>query len=150
MDRLARLEIIEELKQLKARYFYLLDTKDWANWRQVFADDAVLDISSHFADLPDPSVHNVKGADAIVADVSVKLKETITAHHGHSPIFNVTSETEASGIWAMEDNLFLPDGSRLDGFGHYHEDYVNIDGSWRIAVTKLTRIKLVYSAAGKS
>lgn len=150
MDRLTRLEIIEELKQLKARYFYHLDNKDWAGWRELFAPDAVLDISSHFPDLPDPSIHNVKGADAIVADVSAKLKETITAHHGHTPIFDVKNENEASGIWAMEDNLFMPDGSRLDGFGHYHEEYRNIDGTWRIAVTKLTRIKLVYSGDGKS
>jgi hypothetical protein len=138
MDRLLRLEIIEELKQLKARYFYYLDSKDWTRWRQLFATDAVMDISSHFPDLPDPSIHNTKGADAIVKDVSTRLQETITAHHGHCPIFDVKNETEASGIWAMEENLFMPDGSRLDGFGHYHEDYKKIDGSWRIAMTKLT------------
>ena len=27
---------IEEIKQLKARYCRLLDTKDWASWRSVF------------------------------------------------------------------------------------------------------------------
>ncbi len=146
MDRLLRLEILEALKQLKACYFYYLDSKDWERWRQLFTADAVLDISSHFPDLPDPSIHNIKGADAIVEDVSTRLKDIVTAHHGHCPILDVKNEDEASGIWAMEDNLFIPNGARMDGFGHYHEEYKNIDGNWRIAVTKLTRIKLVNSA----
>ena len=30
---------IEAIKQLKARYFRTMDTKDWAGMREVFADD---------------------------------------------------------------------------------------------------------------
>ena len=31
-----------EVCMLKARYFRLLDTKDWNGWRQLFADDLVV------------------------------------------------------------------------------------------------------------
>ncbi|MBK6739384.1 MAG: nuclear transport factor 2 family protein [Haliea sp.] len=34
---------IEAIKQLKARYFRTMDTKDWPAMRQVFCDDVVMD-----------------------------------------------------------------------------------------------------------
>ena len=34
---------VEAIKQLKARYFRTMDTKDWAGMRQVFTDDVVVD-----------------------------------------------------------------------------------------------------------
>ena len=36
---------IETIKQLKARYCRYLDTKDWAAWRTIFADDFLSDTS---------------------------------------------------------------------------------------------------------
>jgi SnoaL-like domain len=39
---------IEAIKQLKARYFRCLDTKDWAGFLAVFAPDAVIDASEAF------------------------------------------------------------------------------------------------------
>jgi hypothetical protein len=38
---------IEDVKQLKARYCRLLDTKDWEGFREVFADDVVTDHQCH-------------------------------------------------------------------------------------------------------
>ncbi len=32
---------IEQIKQLKARYFRLMDTKDWVGWRDLFTDDCL-------------------------------------------------------------------------------------------------------------
>src|SRR5262245_37696101 len=39
MDRMAELVEIEEIKQLKARYFRLMDEKRWDEWAEVFAED---------------------------------------------------------------------------------------------------------------
>jgi hypothetical protein len=36
---------IEAIRQLKARYFRTMDTKDWTAMRRVFADDVVMDTS---------------------------------------------------------------------------------------------------------
>lgn len=143
MDTIAKLAAIEELKRLKARYFYHLDRKDWAGWGDVFAEDAVMNVSAQFPDAPDPSVHVMRGRDTIVCSGRGFLGGTVTAHHGHTPILDVASESEASGIWAMEDNLFMSDGSRMLGYGHYEEEYRRADGSWRIARTKLTRIRVI-------
>jgi hypothetical protein len=45
IDPVARLIAIEEIKQLKARYFRCMDTKDFVGLRTVFADDATFDAS---------------------------------------------------------------------------------------------------------
>ena len=42
---------VEAIKQLKARYFRTMDTKDWAAMRQVFTDDVVIDTSEAGGDV---------------------------------------------------------------------------------------------------
>ena len=54
---------IEAIKQLKARYFRTMDTKDWAAMRQVFTDDVVMDTSSSGGGV-------VSGADEFLAFLS--------------------------------------------------------------------------------
>lgn len=36
---------IEAIKRLKARYFRLMDTKQWGDFATMFAEDAVMDMS---------------------------------------------------------------------------------------------------------
>jgi SnoaL-like domain len=144
MDELARLAAIEDIKQLKARYFRCLDTKDWAGFEAVFADDAVLDTSEE----ADAVVH---GAAAIVAYVRGQVGDVETVHHGHMPEISITSPSSASGIWAMEDMLRWPPGSpiqALHGYGHYHETYVLDGNGWRIASLRLTRLRRDLDFAG--
>jgi len=43
METVDRLWAIEQIKQLKARYFRFLDTKDWEGMRTIWTDDAVFD-----------------------------------------------------------------------------------------------------------
>jgi hypothetical protein len=45
----------------------------------------------------------------------------------------------------MEDMLRWPNGMELHGYGHYHETYRKTDGGWRIASTKLTRLRSDFS-----
>ena len=39
----AGVDDVEAIKQLKARYFRAMDTKDWDAMRDVFTDDVVVD-----------------------------------------------------------------------------------------------------------
>jgi hypothetical protein len=41
----------------------------------------------------------------------------------------------------MEDMLRYADGSELHGYGHYHETYEKVDGTWRIKTLTLTRLR---------
>ncbi|MGH6739732.1 MAG: nuclear transport factor 2 family protein [Bradyrhizobium sp.] len=45
MDAVAKLIAIEEIKQVKARYFRLMDTRDFDGMADVFCRDAVFDCS---------------------------------------------------------------------------------------------------------
>ena len=60
MDAIETLLAIEELRALKARYFRCVDTKDWAGFAELFAEDALFDISD---DVPGGITH---GRDAVV------------------------------------------------------------------------------------
>jgi hypothetical protein len=120
---------------LKARYFRLLDAKDWAGLRQVFTDDVVVDTT-------DSGGGVVTGAAEFVGFLGQTLAGAVTVHQGHMPEISLTSATTATGIWALEDRIIWPDGTRLDGFGHYHEVYELSGDGWRIKRTTLTRLHM--------
>src|SRR5271170_3322552 len=140
-----RLLAIEEIKQLKARYFRCVDSKDWNGFAAVFAPGATVDYTPKGAN---PRDWSMAGATPIVAFVSKALDRAITIHHGHMPEIEVISPATARGIFAMEDLIWWPEGSRrktLHGWGHYHETYVKIDDKWLIKTLKLTRLRLEQS-----
>jgi uncharacterized protein (TIGR02246 family) len=125
---------LDAIQQLKARYFRLMDTKDWAGFRQVFTDDVVIDTSESDGDV-------MTGADAFVAFIEQVLGDAVTVHQGHMPEIELTSDATATGTWAMQDLITWPDGMQLVGFGHYHDTYVKGPDGWRIATSKLTRLR---------
>jgi uncharacterized protein (TIGR02246 family) len=126
---------MEAIKQLKARYFRTMDTKDWDAMRQVFTDDVVMDTTGSGGDV-------VEGADRFLAFLREALDAVVTVHHGHTPEIELTSATSATGHWAMEDMLRWPDGRELHGYGHYHETYEKGEGVWRIKTSTLTRLRM--------
>jgi len=133
-------DAIEAIKQLKARYFRTMDTKDWAGMRDVFADDVVVDTT-------DSGGNVISGADEFMAFLQPVLQDVVTVHHGHMPEIELTSPTTARGVWAMEDMLRYPDGNEMHGYGHYHETYELADDAWRIRTLTLTRLRTDFSTA---
>ena len=135
----ARLADLEEIKQLKARYFRLLDTKQWKEFGDVFTDDCAL------ANGPiEDGV--VIGRDEIVAYVKRGVERLNTVHHGHMSQIEITSSTTATATWSMEDMLWWPPergGQKIWGMGWYFEEYrKEADGEWRILDLKLRRIRV--------
>jgi len=130
----------EAIKSCKARYFRLMDTKNWDEWGLVFTSDAHMEV-------PEAGMV-VDGRAAIVHQVSTALQGTTTVHHGHMPEIVLTSPDTARGIWSMEDYVEFPpgsDGARvgLRGYGHYHEEYRrDTDGQWRISRLHLSRLRI--------
>jgi hypothetical protein len=127
---------IEAIKKLKARYCRLLDTKDWAGWREIFTDDFVSDTTQSGGVL-------ITGADNMVAFIRKPLGKPSqpTVHQVHAPEIELTSPTTATGIWALNDIVRLAPGVNLSGYGHYHETYEKTDGEWRIKTSTLTRLR---------
>src|SRR3954470_21266106 len=145
MEPLQRLIAIEDIKQLKARYFRCMDTKDWEGFANVFAPDAAMDMSGEMRDNRTDGSGITTGAAEIAAFVQAAVGDVTTVHHGHMPEIDVTSPTTATGVWSMEDVLRWPEGAPiagLHGYGHYHETYVKTDGQWFIKSTTLTRLRV--------
>ena len=144
-DAIARLETIEQIKALKARYFRCMDTKDWDGFAAVFTPDAVMDTSGELPPSDDPEAGITRGNVAIADFVRSAVGDVVTVHHGHMPEIEVTSATRATAVWAMEDVLRWPDDApiaSLHGYGHYHETYERSDRGWRIATLTLTRLRV--------
>ncbi len=141
MNDVERLLAIEEIKRLKARYFYGIDNKDWELWRrEVWAPDAELIVGE--------MGHSVAGRDRLIAWVDQQSADQVSVHHGHMPDIEIVSDTEATGVWAMEDLIWRSkehplngEYSYVHGWGHYREKYVKLAEGWRIRETQLTRLR---------
>ena len=128
---------IEAIKQLKARYFRLMDTKDWDGLERVFTDDVVIDVTEEGAGVR-------RGRAPFLRFLRRVIESAVTVHHGHMAEIELTSTTTARGVWAMEDKLWWPPGSPisfLHGYGHYHETYEKTNGEWHIQTLTLTRLR---------
>jgi uncharacterized protein (TIGR02246 family) len=128
---------LEAIRQLKARYFRLMDTKDWEGMAELFTTDVEIDMRGEGATVS-------HGVDEFLPFLQDILGDVVTVHHGHMPEITITSSNTATGIWAMEDELWWPDGSpvrHMHGYGHYHETYEKTDEGWRIKTMRLTRLQ---------
>ena len=134
MDDATALLEIEAIKQLKARYCRLLDTKDWQGWRSLFSDDFLSDTSQAGGKV-------IRGADDFVAFTRKGLRSQATVHQVHAPEIELTSMTTARGVWALEDVVRFGPGVNLRGYGHYTETYEKVDGRWLITSSALTRLR---------
>jgi hypothetical protein len=130
------LDDVEAIKQLKARYFRKLDTKDWDGLAAVFADDVEIDTTADGGRV-------THGVAEFLPFLRQSIEQVITVHHGHMPEIELTSPTTARGVWAMEDRLWWPEDSpisHLHGYGHYIETYEKTSGRWLIKTMTLTRL----------
>lgn len=129
----------EQLKELRAKYFRCLDLRDLEGFASVFTEDAVLEV---------PEVDLVlNGREEIATKVLASVADAVSAHHGHTPELTFTGADTATGIWAMQDIVEWPraaSGERIGitGVGHYHDEYVRVNGQWRIAKVRLVRIRV--------
>lgn len=129
---------IEAIKQLKARYFRLMDTKQWLPFSQVFSDDIVVDVS-HDKHAPGDTI---RGRAEVVDFIRKAVGKATTVHHGHMPEIELLSATEARGVWAMFDYVEFKPGRGIRGYGHYHEEYRKEEVGWRICKLELTRLRV--------
>jgi hypothetical protein len=140
MDRLERLEAAESIRNLKARYFRLMDTKQWDALREVFAAD--LRVVT-----PEGGLY-VEGGDAYAANLRHSLEHAVSCHQGLTAEIDVHDDRTATAIWAMQDVIEWETAHPRTGWkailgrGHYHETYSIEAGAWRIATLMLTRLRL--------
>jgi len=133
-----RLTAIEEIRRLKARYFWAVDMKKWDMFADLFTEDLQIDFAE--------STTKPQTRDEFVRSAAKHFEGAISVHHGHIPEIEIIDDTHARGIWPMFDLVETPEDSPYvshAGYGHYIEEYRKEDGRWKIARTRLTRIKRV-------
>jgi hypothetical protein len=146
----------EAIRQVKARYFRCVDTKDWRGLAQVFTEDAVFDRTyGHAVRDPVSGAWSapisevpilVHGRGAIMDAIRRAVETLATVHQGFMPeiAFDDDGHT-AHGTWAMSDELRDRTGRLiLAGRGHYHDSYRLTAQGWRIARSQLTRLSLIH------
>ncbi|MFC4000150.1 nuclear transport factor 2 family protein [Prauserella oleivorans] len=137
-EQVRRLVAIEEIKQLKARYFRAVDLKLWDEFAQLFTADLQIDFAE--------STSKPMTREQFVDSARRHFDGAMSVHHGHMPEIEIIDETHARGVWPMFDLVETPEDSTYQshtGYGHYREEYRKEDGRWKICRTQLTRLKRV-------
>jgi len=128
---------IELIKTLKAKYFRTLDMKDWNGFLECFTEDLETDLSQTGGKLE-------TGRDKFVNNMREILRDAVTIHHGNMPEIQVLDAENANGIWAMQEIVMLPELS-VESWGHCHEVYRKLEGVWKIASIRITRLRVLHN-----
>ncbi len=132
------LTAIEEIRQLKYRYFRTLDLKLWDEFGDCLAEDVVARYGTQAMDKP---LHYDNRADVVEFMTQNLGDGIVTIHIANHPEIEVDGDT-ATGSWAFEDTVIVPAFKIIiRGGGYYLDEYRrDADGQWRIAATKYERI----------
>lgn len=151
MDITQQLYIIEQIKQVKSRYFRAIDQKDPELLKSVLSEEVTLDYSESMHDpatgykpkvpIPAATLPTEKAVKVILS----ALSNNITVHQGTCPDITVIDEHNATAIWSMQDKVFYKEDEGkyrqiVAGFGYYYDSYKYENGSWKITSTRSTRL----------
>lgn len=124
-DRLARVEDRIDICELRYRYCYRVDTRDWDGYAALFTEDAHLDFGP---------IGTFDGRDAVRDFVEhvVGEQHPFLSHMVHNPVIDIDDDT-ATGRWYFEVPCTFKDGSAGWIQGTYVDEYRRVDDEWLFA-----------------
>jgi hypothetical protein len=136
---------IELIKRVKYAYFRNLDLKQWDDIAELFTKDATAAYGG--------GAYSFEGRDAIVEFFRKAMgrESFLSSHKAHHPEIDITGSGTATGIWALEDIVIdLQWELDIHGAAFYEDEYVKIDGVWKIQRTAYKRVfEEISSRAGR-
>ena len=129
------LQETEAIKRLKYRYLRCLDQKRWDELADCFTPDATVAYGD--------GQYSFSGRDAIMQFLRDALGSPtkITTHRCHQPEIDLNGPTTAVGTWALDDIVIDTTANfTLRGAAFYRDEYVKVDGHWKIRSTGYRRI----------
>lgn len=133
---LQQLSDLEEIRQLKARYFRCIDTGNEAELATVFAEDVTIDLRGGGYRL------QVSGRDNMVDFIASTFNSDVIAmHHGHTPEIRFTGPDTAEGTWYLEDRFIsLERNDDTIGSSLYHDRYIRTADGWKVQHSEYDRV----------
>jgi hypothetical protein len=130
--RIARLEAIEAIKSLKARYWHCCDTKDVEGVRDCFLEGPV---EIHYEG-PVGLVSHRDELYRVFEGVACRA-HIVEMHHGGPPRIEIHGANEASARWGLVYHLMDTKTQTISVVGGYYDDeYERVDGEWFIRKTR--------------
>lgn len=127
-SRITRIEDIEAIKQLKARYCEICDHDN-------YDADAMATLFTEDGTWESSRVGKAEGREAIRELFSGFPKRIARAQHiVANPLIEVDGD-RAHGVWYLISAVDQSDGTKYkwpSGAARYHEDYVKQNGEWKI------------------
>jgi len=125
---------IEEIKQLKHRYWRCNDRKLMDEIGSCFAADAFADYG--------PGIQ-LQGREAIVRFLRENMgrKDLISIHQGFNPEIEITGKGSARGRWGFYNYMNYTDaGIVMHIWATYEDTYIREETGWKIQTTRITYI----------
>lgn len=126
-QRLATLEAIEAIRQLKARYFHACDSKQPELVRDCFAPGEI--------DLRYGRIGSFTRRDDVVAVFSELAchEHIVEIHHGQNPQVEILDENNAQATWGLYYYLIDTRQQTVTQLAGFYEDgYIRLDGEWKM------------------
>lgn len=125
-ERISRLEDIEAIRCLQAKYQRCLDTRNFDEMSECFTEDATSSYGN--------GSMSYNGKDEIIGFLQrVMTLDMPSAHLIHGGEIEIIDSQHASAKWYLEDHLlhkkFLV---KLHGAAIYHVNYKKTDNRWQI------------------
>ncbi|MRV72103.1 nuclear transport factor 2 family protein [Duganella sp. FT92W] len=130
-DRISRLEAVEAIRQLKARYFHSCDGKDPDGMRDCFAAGPV--------DIDYGALGRFTDREGLVR-LFTQLgchPHIVEMHHGVNPDITVIDGDHARGTWSLHYQQIDTVKQTVTQLGALYDDaYVRVGGEWKISATR--------------
>ncbi|MBI3214719.1 MAG: nuclear transport factor 2 family protein [Mycobacterium sp.] len=126
---------LEDIKQVKYRYFRALDTKHWDDFEDTLTEDVIGDYGSSLGE-----EHKFSDRASLVEFMRSSMPaNVITEHRVTHPEITIDGD-EATGIWYLQDKVIVAEFDfMLMGAGFYHDRYRKTADGWKISATGYER-----------
>ena len=142
---LEQLVAIEDIKQLKYRYIRAMDSHDWPLMATCFAEDATAAFAS--------GLYSMDGREEILEFFRTTITDGLVSSHVVThPEISFVSDDRATAIWRLQDVVHfqvanaavksteVTGGEELRGAAYYYDEYVRLEGRWKIQHSGYERI----------
>ena len=127
---------VEAIKRLKHAYFRCIDTANVAELSELLHEEVIIEFYGGTYEW------SLTGKEAFVEAIGAAFnRSSVAQHNGHHPEIEILSETEATGVWHLSDQMWLLDDKiKTSGSAFYYDRYQKRNGQWLIKESRYHRL----------